>query len=465
MVASVAGTEAFADRGYYLTLMRMPVMGLPEWKQAMDCFEEDKANLVILWLGGSFRSNKYPITWQYNSEHQNIKHDFVRELIDYAHAKRIRVLLGFTPFGYDGVNQMPLEHPEWRARRRDGQPVDAFGIHCWGWNLCAAQSGAQQFMREYVREMFFEFYSNADGLFIESSDYAVCHCPECGGDHYYQHEFDFVRDISDEVWRANPNAQIVVYPHYFTGRKVPGLGITAAKLPFNPRWTLFFTPHSAHFDADLLRQAKTAIFWGESPVLGTPQKIQEHARAAREHGMTGFVPSLEAFSYVPYRPEGGEPFVVGKRRRPFGLDPLGEGRMPYRFLLARVQRFAVREFTSTPGLSFDAFKERLREHLFGADASPQSVEDVLELQEIWVHESDWYWQSPLLEPDFFTERSRRLQWPTEKVAKYRTSLDRLGQIAMRYSASTRPGEKELGTLAREIVDRWKGKEAALEAAP
>jgi hypothetical protein len=31
----------------------------------------------------------------------------VGELIDHAHARGIRVLLGFTPFGYDGVNQTP----------------------------------------------------------------------------------------------------------------------------------------------------------------------------------------------------------------------------------------------------------------------------------------------------------------------------------------------------------------------
>jgi len=35
-------------------------------------------------------------------------------------------------------------------------------------------------MREYVREMAFDFYPEADGLFIESSDYAICHCAECG---------------------------------------------------------------------------------------------------------------------------------------------------------------------------------------------------------------------------------------------------------------------------------------------
>ena len=33
-------------------------------------------------------------------------------------------LLGFTPFGYDGVNRYPIEHPELKAKKSDGTPVD-----------------------------------------------------------------------------------------------------------------------------------------------------------------------------------------------------------------------------------------------------------------------------------------------------------------------------------------------------
>ena len=50
-------------------------------------------------------------------------------------------------------------------------------------------------MREYIDEMVFDFYPNADGLLIESSDYAVCNCPECGPK-YYDHEFKFVREFA-----------------------------------------------------------------------------------------------------------------------------------------------------------------------------------------------------------------------------------------------------------------------------
>src|SRR5438309_6006292 len=120
--------------------MRMPVMGLPEWKEAIDCFAEDDINVLILWTAGGFRSKKFPITWQYNQDHANVRNDFARELIDYAHTKNIKVLLGFTPFGYDGVNRYPLEHPELKAVGKDGKPVAPFGIGCWGYNLCPSKA-------------------------------------------------------------------------------------------------------------------------------------------------------------------------------------------------------------------------------------------------------------------------------------------------------------------------------------
>ena len=145
-----------------------------------------------------------------------------------------------------------------------------FGIGCWGYNLCPSKPESQRFMLDYVREMFFDFYPNADGLMIESSDYAICHCPDCG-QRFFEKEFGFVRQISEEVWAKKPEAMIVVYPHYFSGAEVPGFGVRAAKLPFDPRWTLFFTPHSAHLDPALIRQARHSLWWDDRPPCVVPR--------------------------------------------------------------------------------------------------------------------------------------------------------------------------------------------------
>lgn len=252
----------FQFRGYYMTFMRMPSFGLEEWRRIMDCVREDGGNTVILWMAGAFQSKKYPITWQYNRAHKNVEGNFAGELIEYAHRHGIRILLGFTPFAYDGVNQYPLEHPELKATQKDGSPASFWGMHSWGYNLCPARPEAQQFLLEYIREMLFDFYPAADGLMIESSDYAICHCGQCREKFFY-HEFRFVRRISDDLWFKKPGATILVYPHYFSGRKVAGFEVSGAKQTLDRRWVLFFTPHSAHIDPELIRQAGAAVYWNE----------------------------------------------------------------------------------------------------------------------------------------------------------------------------------------------------------
>ena len=453
VVIGSCAAEPFNIRGYYITFMRMPVMGLPEWKQAIDCFAEDDVNLVVLWMAGGFKSKKYPITWQYNSDHANVTNDFARELIDYAHSKKIRVLLGFTPFGYDGVNRYGIEHPELKAKKADGTPVDQFGIHSWGWNLCPAREESQRFMREYITEMVFEFYPNADGLLIESSDYNICRCERCGPN-YYEHEFSFVKWISDQVLARDPDALVVMFPHYFSGEKVPGMDAVAARQPFDRRWGLVFSPHSSHFNAELIEQARETLYWSDAPILGTPQRVAEAARTARQNGVSGFVPSLEAFSYVTQHPEGGEPGQVGIRRKAFALETTGEGRMPYDSLLARVQRFAFREFSRDPDLAFSEFQKRLGAYFFGENASAESTEDLLELQRIFTFESTWYWPSPLTDPEFFASRAKRLNWPSDKLEIYRKNLERLRAIAEKYENANNAGEHEMARMARRVVNAW-----------
>jgi hypothetical protein len=336
---------------------------LEAWEETIDCIHEDGGNVVVLWMGGAFRSKKFPITWRYNEAHANVQHDFVRELIDHAHARQIKVLLAFTPFAYDGVNQFPLEHPELRARQRNGRPADPGGIACLGPNLCPAKDEAQTFMREYVREMFFEFCPNADGLMIEASDYAICFGPECG-DHYFEHEFRFVSDISHEIWAKRPNAMIIAYPHYFSGAKVPGFGVTAAKQPLDPRWTLFFTPHSAPPNQELIEQVRESFWWDDAPVLREAGAIRAGAQRTREIGASGYVPTFECFSYTPTQPEEGQQWLVGHPIAPFGFGWLKKGECPYREMPVRMNRIAYREFTKDPDLSLERFRVRPRSRTF-----------------------------------------------------------------------------------------------------
>mgnify|MGYP000679787051 CR=1 FL=1 len=82
--------------------------------------------------------------------------DFVRELIDYAHTKNIRVLLGFTPFGYDGANRYSIDHPELKARKTDGSPVDEFGIGSHAMRPAGLLSYGQRKLLEFAAVLMSE---------------------------------------------------------------------------------------------------------------------------------------------------------------------------------------------------------------------------------------------------------------------------------------------------------------------
>jgi hypothetical protein len=457
LLASISSiAEPFRFRGYYTTFMRMPNMGLPEWKEMIDCMQQDGANTLLLWTSGGFRSKEFPITWKYNADHKNIEHDFVRDLIDYSHARGIRILLGFTPFGYDGVNQFPLEHPELKAKKPDGQPVDPFGFHCWGWSLCPSQAASQEFMLDYIREMVFEFYPNADGLLIESSDYNICRCPDCGAK-YYHKEFQFVRQISNELWAKNPRATIIVYPHYFTGQKVNAgtvIETESAREPFDARWTLFFTPHSAHFDSNLLAKTTSSIFSNDGPSLGTPWSIRDGARLALANHITGYVPSFEPFSYIlPPQEARGHP----TRIKPLGFDWLPDGKMPLRELPARLQRMAYREYSKNPNLSDADFHHKLAQEL--CNGKPSAEADLFFLQGWLNRDRNWNSSSPLVEPQLLNARNDN--WKKDRRAAYHEALERLRQMDQRYSTAPPGPESELHDIAQFILQRWKPYEAQL----
>ena len=448
LLVAAATNGPFAIRGYYTTFMRSPTFGFSEWKQMIDCMKEDEANFLILWTAGAFRSKQFPVTWKYNSEHKNVQHDFVRELIDYAHSKQIHVVLGFTPFAYDGANQYALEHPELKATQKNGQPANLWGMHAWGYNLCPSQEASQKFMHNYVREMFFAFYPNADGLLIESSDYAICYCAQCRGK-FFEREFEFMRAISDDIWRERPNATILVYPHYFSERKVPGFDVNGSKQKFDPRWSLSFTPHSAHIDDELAKRAKSCLYWNDALTIGTPAKTRDGARIARERGMTGYITSCEPFSCIDGPPGSNRP-----RQKPFHFEWLRDGEMPLKELLVRVNRIAYREYTKNPGLSESAFREVVGKEIFGERANEQNIGDLLFLQDCWFSGADWFTPALLLRPVELKRAAEREQWPAGKLQSYVTRVEGLREITERYSESTQSNEREMTRIASLIVRKW-----------
>ncbi len=274
-----------------------------------------------------------------------------------------------------------------------------------------------------------------------------------------------MRRISHELWAKKSDATIVVFPHYFSGAEVPGFDVKAARLPFDPRWSLVFSPHSAHPEPDLIKKAKGSLWWDDSPALRRPQEIRAGARRAKEIGATGYIPSLEAFTFVATEAEEGQAWLKGRRQVPMGFGWLDAGDPPYRELPMRVQRVAYREFSRNPDLTLEAYKMILGHELFGALSTPQAVDDVLELQAAFNAGRTWCQPSPLTSPDRVRAMGGRGELTPKVRANYQSALQRLFAIEMRHRVPMSDGEKELHRIVRWVLDRWDGEAMKLLAAP
>jgi hypothetical protein len=447
-----ASQPHFRERGYYITFMRAPLFTFETWKGILNAVKQDGGNLVILWMGGAFPSRKFPITWKYNSVHENNKHNFAGKLIDYGHTLGLKVLLCLTPYGYDGVNQYAIEHPELKAINREGNFTAAFGLDAWGFNLNPYRPEARRFMLEYTHEML-EFYPNADGLLLESSDYAISYCKDCP-ETYYQKEFEFVRQISDDLWAAKPDATIAVYPHYFSGSDVPGLNAKGAKEQFDPRWTLFFTPHSTQLEPELIRQAKSTLYWDPSPTFGRPKLIQAAAQRAMRAGFTGFVPSFEPWNFTFSGPDMGDPFLIGQRSSPFGFGWLKPGETPVNELLMRMDRLAYREFSRTPDLPFAQFRLTLSREVFQGKATEVLLDDLLLLDESFFLDRTWDSTSAIASPAYLKSRIELGHLGPERLAEYRDRLRQIAGIAQHYAGGGDPATEEMARVAQWITKQW-----------
>jgi hypothetical protein len=302
-------------------------------------------------------------------------------------------------------------------------------------------------MLDYVRELYFDFYPNADGLLIESSDYAICECPACAG-RYYEHEYSFVRTISEEVWKHNAAATVVVYPHYFTGSKVPGFRTSAARLGFDDRYTLFFTPHSALIDDTLLSKAKGAIYWDPCTACGLPEDTKEAATKAASHRIPGFVTSNESFTYLIDHVEWDNR-ERGRRLKPFGFDWIADGVNPYDDPIVRVNRVAYRIFSENPSASMPMFEAALSQVLESV-----AVKDILQVHACCYENRSWASASPLFHPKIFREALERGRLDRPKLERMQTRLRDLESAADRLSRAPGHSAKHCAAVAHTILKSW-----------
>jgi hypothetical protein len=177
----------------------------------------------------------------------------------------------------------------------------------------------------------------------------------------------------------------------------------------------------------------------------------------------GYVPSLEAFSYMATEPEEGQRWLVGRRQVPLGFGWLRPGQMPYGELPLRVNRIAYREFSRDPDLPFAEFRKRLGREVFGPGATPQAVDDLLELQAAFARERTWCQPSPVVAPERVRALKQQGQLGAARAAGYRAALDRLREVERRSRGGG--ATAEVNRIGRWVLDRWAGEGAALLDVP
>ena len=423
--------EPFTYRGYYFILSRNPGYGLKDYELILDRMAEDRANMLILWIGGGFPSKRYPETWDYNKAHRNCRENFAGAVIDHAHGRGIKVLLGLTPFAYDGVNRYGAARPELGAVDAQGKPAVTGGIHSLGRGLCPSKPAAQEFMLGYCDELFVEFYPNADGLFLEHSDYGTCQCPQCAGEKGLKNEWRFVEAISSRVWAKKPEALMMIYPQY-----------AALGIEYDPRYVVFVAPHNMR-GADKVHNPKVLStgYWNTGCCFK-----DLCLRAARE-GYAGVIPSMENFTYE-------NPHAFDTRWGP-------EGSAGWDDLLVRVTRLSFREFAARPDLDEKGLQESLKGAFFDESTPGSAVEDLLALHKHLNHWEGWTYRGGVMKvPATPLDPKARQTLENETLPALRSlKAIRERAAALRGKPSSR-GEKTLAAMAAIadwVLERWKGK--------
>lgn len=161
---------AFEHTGYYVFLGRgdfwdethqLALWSLQNWKTFADWMSDHKADTLFVLLNGytlAYPSDKYPVLRDKFSN--NARYSFLREFIDYAHARGIRVYLTLTTD--DHAEGFGTLHPE-TAR------VNKFGYAGGRRALALEDPKVRQYVVDMVQETL-QLYGNADGLVFHPSE-------------------------------------------------------------------------------------------------------------------------------------------------------------------------------------------------------------------------------------------------------------------------------------------------------
>ena len=141
------------------------------WKEYVDFAADWKCTGVVLWgLDG----------WREEPANPKLRGSraFCRELVQYAHARGVKVVQGFGLNGYDEGNHVCQRVPEAAAQIPDRLKDTELGKGSVGHVFCPSNPKALVVLRE---KLLAAADTGLDGFNFETADvdYITCHCPKC----------------------------------------------------------------------------------------------------------------------------------------------------------------------------------------------------------------------------------------------------------------------------------------------
>ena len=331
-----------------------------DWEKVIDAMAEDGMNFIYFWLSGIFRSKVFPESFIYPET--PLTHDDIRQLIRYAHSHGVDFYLGTGVFAWFGIDEIAKYHAEFREL---GLP-----------HMSRTNPASRQAMKNYLHELYDEF-PEAKGMWLEiadEGDYA-CKDPFCqqpvdafGSKQAGQVTPVFLKEFSAELWKKHPQAKLVWGLGYPEAHKWDVKYYEELRKNFrDPRFHFMEVRQNWELQdhegvlKPLRQLSDNALHWDQYYRLSL-REIGEHARRIYEDGLAGYA--------VAFEPGFNSHSVFG-RSIPFPVDAI-----PY-----RLTRFAYREFTFDPTLSWPNFRKRLINHFFGEGADPELADLALTLFE------------------------------------------------------------------------------------
>jgi len=403
---------ALLERGPYLLPQYgvVPEYTLEHWKHIIDRMAEGGLNRIYWWVAGMYPSPRFPETFTITNSKMGVED--INTLIDYAHERGMKFLVGGGAFFWHGVDGYLEDHPELAATSSAG--------------MCPSNPEARRFMQAYSLE-WLETFPKADGLWLEPRDEAgACFCEDCqvrldafNSRAYGQNEISFLKDLMKQVWDRNPAHTLVwlieflehkdFFPHlddplYFERIRE----IQDSRVKWMVVWEAFNLPGPGNDRRPVPFFTRNGLHW-DKPYWPNLQNVFDHARICAEQGYLGYSNAWE----IGFASNDWYIHDV-----PYPVDIIPEV----------VTRLAFREACWAPEQSWDAFTERVHRYFFSREAPRQLAEDILWLRQ-YITAANHEFRSPM---EFDTEtaladevrRVDQLEDRTEKAS----ALERLSAL-------------------------------------